>query len=263
MNKRPTSGRIAAFFDLDGTLISAPSLEQRFFANLRKRGAIPLRNYFLWLARAVLLAPQGMDMMRHANKMYLRGVCATGCHCEVDGGRTPRCSSGQARLAAPRFFLEGVDQVAWHARQGHAIVLVSGTVAPLAQEMALALTVRLAVRGIAARVAVCATRLEENEGRWTGRIVGDAMVGQAKGRAVLRLAKEEGFDLARCYGYGDSTTDRAMLEAVGRPCVVNPVEGMEKLARRRDWAVLAWADRQRVAPNAQTALTRDEVLEAR
>jgi HAD superfamily hydrolase (TIGR01490 family) len=254
MKKRPTSGRIAAFFDLDGTLISAPSMEQRFFADLRQRRAIPLKNYFLWLARAVWLAPQGIEKMRHANKMYLRDVCASGCDCEAHGE--------QSRLAAPQFFLEGVDQVAWHARQGHAIVLVSGTVAPLAQEMALALTVRLAVRGIAARVAVCATRLEESKGRWTGRIVGDAMVGEAKGHAVRRLAKEEGFELARCYAYGDSATDRAMLEAVGRPCVVNPVEGMEKLARRRDWAVLAWAYRRRVAPNAP-AQTRDAVLETR
>jgi HAD superfamily hydrolase (TIGR01490 family) len=255
MKKRLTCGRIAAFFDLDGTLISGPSVEQRFFANLRHRRAIPLRNYFLWLLRAAWLAPQGMEQMRHANKMYLRGVCASGCDCEADGE--------PSKLAAPQFFLEGVDQMAWHARQGHAIVLVSGTVAPLAQEMALALTVRLAVRGIAASVAVCATRLEESEGRWTGRIAGDAIVGEAKRHAVRRLAKEEGFDLARCYAYGDSAADLAMLEAVGRPCVVNPAGGMEKLARRRDWAVLVWADRRRVAPNAPTAQTRDEVLETR
>src|SRR4030081_68313 len=63
--------RIAAFFDLDGTLIGRPSLERRFFAQLRYRRAIPLGNYFLWLVRAAWLAPRGMQMMRHANKMYL------------------------------------------------------------------------------------------------------------------------------------------------------------------------------------------------
>src|SRR5712672_259746 len=259
MNMRETSGRIAAFFDLDGTLIAEPSVERRFFANLQERRAIPTRNYLSWLARAVWLAPRGTEMMWHANKMYLRGLCANGGG-PVDYGQLPRRGLGQAEMAAPRFFPEGVNQVAWHARQGHAIVLVSGTLAPLAQEMALALTLRLAVRGIGASVAVCATRLEENDGRWTGRIVGEAMFGEAKGRAVRRLAKEEGFELARCYAYGDSASDRAMLEAVGRPCVVNPLGEMEKLARKREWAVLAWTGQRKLETSEQTGPRRDAVL---
>ena len=38
--------RIAAFFDLDGTLIPWPSLEQRFFRMLSCRREIPLQSYF-------------------------------------------------------------------------------------------------------------------------------------------------------------------------------------------------------------------------
>jgi HAD superfamily hydrolase (TIGR01490 family) len=251
MNKRAASGRIAAFFDLDGTLIAEPSVEWRFFWNLRERRAIPNGNYLRWLARAVWLAPRGIEMMRQGNKMYLRGVRAS-------DGESP--NYGQPKMDVPRFFPEGVNQVAWHARQGHAIVLVSGTLAPLAQEMALALTVRLAIRGIGASVAVCATRLEENDGRWTGRIVGDAVFGEAKGRAVRRLAKEEGFELARCYAYGDSASDRAMLDAVGRPCVVNPLGEMERLARKREWAVLAWTGQPKLASSAQTVQRRDAAV---
>jgi HAD superfamily hydrolase (TIGR01490 family) len=251
MNMRGTSGRIAAFFDLDGTLIAEPSVEWRFFWNLRQRRAISLGNYLRWLARAVWLAPRGIEMMGHANKMYLRGVCAS-------DDESPKC--GPPKMDVPRFFPEGVNQVAWHARQGHAIVLVSGTLAPLAQEMALALTVRLAIRGIGASVTVCATRLEEKDGRWTGRIVGDAMFGEAKGRAVRRLATEEGFELARCYAYGDSISDRSMLEAVGRPCVVNPLREMEKLARRREWAVLAWTGQRMLQPSAQSGQRRDAAV---
>lgn len=256
MNKLQPGGRIAAFFDLDGTLIRPPSVERWFFANLRQRRAIPLMNYCFWLARAMWLAPRGMQTVRHANKMYLRGLCVRDCG-SPDYRPLPRVGLGQDEMALPRFFSEAVNQVAWHARQGHAIVLVSGTLAPLAEEMALALTVRLVVRGIAASVAVCATRLEERDGRWTGRIVGDAMCGEAKGRAVRRLAKEEGFELARCYAYGDSISDRAMLEAVGRPCVVNPLGEMEGLARKREWAVLAWTGQPKLAPSAQAAQTTE------
>jgi len=243
MRRQEANGRIASFFDLDGTLIARPSLERRFFANLRQRRAIPMGNYFLWLARAAWLAPRGIQMMRHANKMYLRGASV----CDSEKGHQRK---GQPGLAAPRFLPEAVEQVAWHAQQGHAIVLVSGTLAPLAQEMALALVVRLAVRGIAASVAVCATRLEESGGRWTGRIAGDAMFGEAKGRAVQEMAAEKGFDLAQCYAYGDSVGDRWMLEAVGRPAAVNASWRLETLARRKSWPVLTWAKEKKSRQNS-------------
>ena len=172
--------------------------------------------------------------MRHANKIYLRGVRA--------GEGEFRRDVGQPQIAVPRFFPKGVDQVAWHAQQGHRIVLVSGTLAPLAQEMALALVVRLAVRGIAASVAVCATRLEQEDGRWTGWILGDAMFGEAKARAARQLAEEKGFELAQCYAYGDCISDRWMLEAVGQAVAVNPSRQLETLARRKRWPVFTWAE---------------------
>jgi HAD superfamily hydrolase (TIGR01490 family) len=245
MRRQEANGRIAAFFDLDGTLIARPSLERRFFANFRQRRAIPMGNYFLWLARAVWLAPRGIRMMRHANKMYLRGASA----CDSEKGHRRK---GRLGLVVPRFLPEAVEQVAWHARQGHAIVLVSGTLAPLAQEMALALVVRLAVRGIAASVAVCATRLEESGGLWTGRIAGDAMFGEAKGRAVREMAAEKGFDLAQCYAYGDSVSDRWMLEAAGRPVAVNASWRLKTLAFRKSWPVLTWATEKKPKQNSSS-----------
>jgi HAD superfamily hydrolase (TIGR01490 family) len=253
MKRDQRGGRVAAFFDLDGTLIGGPSLERRFFAQLRDRRAIPLRNYFLWLARTALLAPRGMQMMRHANKMYLRGVGAGGDGSRSDGGRPTRPGPEQARMGVPRFFRDAVEWAAWHAEQGHAIVLVSGTLAPLAEEMALALVVRLAVRGIAASVAVCATRLEQREGRWTGRILGDAMFGEAKARAVVQLARCKGYDLAKCYAYGDSWSDRWMLESVGHAAAVNPSWRMERLAQQRGWSVLNWREERR----SNTELTKE------
>jgi HAD superfamily hydrolase (TIGR01490 family) len=227
-------------------LIAPPSLEWRFFAELQRRRAIPARNYFLWLARTAWLAPHGIATMRHANKAYLREL-----YCDS----TESCDTGQPRMAAPRFFPEAVDQVAWHAREGHAIVLVSGTLAPLAQEMALALVVRLAVRGIQTSVGVCATRLEEKMGRWTGQIVGDAMFGTAKARAVREMAICRGFALADCYAYGDSSTDRWMLETVGHAAVVNPSWRMANLARRRGWSALRWTENRNLPQRTQR---RDE-----
>lgn len=254
---------IAAFFDLDGTLIPGPSLERRFFRVLRYRREIPAKNYLAWLKEAVRLMPRGMNTVVYANKMYLQGVKGLD---ESDGenrsdssGHTsghqaegqasahsslvpPRRARRNPRLPVPHFFAEGVERVAWHAGQGHAIVLVSGTLEPLASAAALALVLRLAVGGVTASIGVCATRLEEADGIWTGRVVGEAMFGEAKARAVKKIAKELQLDLSRCYAYGDGANDRWLLAAVGKPAAVNPSRKLARIAQEQGWPVLHWGE---------------------
>jgi HAD superfamily hydrolase (TIGR01490 family) len=228
------SGGVAAFFDLDGTLVGQPSLERRFFGRLRYRGAIRVRNYFFWLREALRLAPRGIGAILRANKMYLRGIAAD------------RTETGDL-LPAPGFFRDGVNRIEWHARQGQAIVLVSGTLEPLAQEVSRTLEAELAAREVFVAIRVCATRLEESQGRWTGRIEGDVMNGEAKARAVRAAALEMKLDLASCYAYGDSAGDQWMLALAGRPVAVNPREELARLARMRGWPVLHWKREERVA----------------
>ena len=230
--------RIAAFFDLDGTLVALPSLERRFFRMLRYRRAITAQNYWLWLAEAVRLSPYGVNSILHGNKMYLRGVAVE------------RLGKGCLRPAPP-FMEEGLERVAWHARQGHAIVIVSGTVQPLAMETVRAIETELAALGLAVPVRVCATRLEEKEGRWTGRIIGEAVFGHAKVRAAKRMAEEMELDLAACYAYGDSVNDRYLLETVGRPSAVNPSKELEQIAREQGWPVLRWKTGKSLVHGAQ------------
>jgi len=102
----------------------------------------------------------------------------------------------------------------------------------------------LEARGIAAEIDVCATRLEESAGRWTGRVVGVAMYGESKVHAVQRMAKEKRLDLTKCYAYGDSTMDRWLLAAVGRPVAVNASKGLLRIAQGRNWPVLFWEKRE-------------------
>jgi HAD superfamily hydrolase (TIGR01490 family) len=217
-------GNVAAFFDLDGTLVPLPSLEWRFFQMLRYRKHIGIRNYFLWCMEVVRLIPGGINQVLHANKMYLRGV-----------------SVGEKELLkAPTFYVEAIDRVVWHAERGHLIVLVSGTLEPLAERMARALEAELGERGLAATIRVCATQLEVERARWTGRILGEAMFGDAKARAVRRIGAEENLDLQRCFAYGDSSSDRWILETVGKPAAVNPSNDLARIAWRNDWVVLRW-----------------------
>ena len=236
--------QIAAFFDLDGTLLAGPSLERQFFAMLRSRGAVSASGYIAWLARAVKLAPEGIHAIAHANKRYLRGVDAPGL---VGAKRVaPQCDTAIARADRTpvlRFHARALDRMAWHAKQNHRIFLVSGTLAPLAQVAGIALLMRLAAQDVSASIGVCATQLEEVDGQWTGRIVGEAVCGPAKRRLVEQLAQEQGFDLAKSYAYGDTMNDRWLLAAVGRPAVVNPSKKLRRLAGLYDWPVHWWGNR--------------------
>jgi len=246
------NGDVAAFFDLDGTLMPRPSMEKQFFSMLRFRRIIGIRNYFLWLAGAMRLVPRGISQIMHANKMYLRGVPV---HVEGDGTDLPFClcarakagknakRKSQARMPVP-LYPQAVERVAWHAERGHLIVIVSGTLEMLAERAACLLEAALLGHVLTSKIRVCATRLEEKRGRWTGRIVGEAMFGEAKARAIGRIAAEAHLDLRRCFAYGDSSSDQWMLEAVGKPAAVNPSNDLARIARRKDWAVLLWGEEE-------------------
>lgn len=231
-NCSPSWERVAAFFDLDGTLLPHPSLERRLFRQLRYQRKISMKSYFVWLAEAARLAPRGFAWMTHANKRYLREVAAS---------NAPQCIAPlQGWEAQLGFFPAAIERVAWHAREGHVIFIVSGTLEPLARWAARVLDRDLARSGINLRAEVCATQLEEKDGRCTGRILGEAMFGEAKARAVRRIARQCGFDLAACHAYGDSPLDRWMLAAVGHPAAVNASRRLLKLAYARGWDVLDW-----------------------
>jgi phosphoserine phosphatase len=247
------SGRVAAFFDLDGTLVPLPSLERRFFRGLRHRREIPLSNYFVWWREFLRLILGGIGAVVHGNKMYLRGVRSfeeSGAENQIDSSahKSGQTGGGQAsvpprripRWPVPRFFEDGVERLAWHAMQGHTLVVVSGTLEPLATAAARALETELADRGIVAGIRVRATNLEESEGRWTGRILGEAMFGKAKARAILKLAEEMSLDLSRSWAYGDSAQDRSVLAAVGNPSAVNPAAKLARIASKQGWPVLHW-----------------------
>jgi HAD superfamily hydrolase (TIGR01490 family) len=232
---------IAAFFDLDGTLIAGPSLEQRFSRELRYRRLIGWKNYLRWLAQALQLVPRGITAILQGNKMYLRGVpVATN---ESNSGEKSKCA----------FFASAIERVSWHAERQDTIVMVSGTLEFLAQRAARELRTILARRGISAKIQVCATRLEEKDGRWTGRITGEAMFGESKAQAVRRLAAQMGFDLKRSYAYGDSAQDRWLFDAVGNPWAVNPSPGLTRLAQEKNWPILRWSEGKELTQRAERA----------
>ena len=220
-----------AFFDVDGTLLPLPSLELRFFWNLLRRGKIPVANCFLWGATIFRRHAKEVLQAAQSNKTYLRGV-----HCDdVIGDLT----TGLERWM-PEFYPQAIQRVWLHALRGDSIVLVTGTLAPLARIVKLALERELLWRGVEIEIQVIATELSASAGCWTGSVLGAPMCGDAKAIAVKEFARNRAVLPARCSVYGDHLLDRPMFEALGRAFVVNPSSGLLRLARRKGWQVLRW-----------------------
>jgi HAD superfamily hydrolase (TIGR01490 family) len=245
-SNKPFGPGIAAFFDLDGTLIPQPSLESRFRASLR-RGGVPFVNYCRWAVEALRLLPQGIIAVEHANKRYLTGI---------------RTDAPLQHLESIMFYEQALERVCWHARQSHEIVLVSGTLEALARLAATALECEMEARGVEAKPRVRATRLEESGGRWTGRLVGQPAYGHGKQRAIAELARKYSLDLRQCHAYGNSLLDRHMLAAVGHAHVVNPGRELAAIANQEDWPVWHWFEERKSSARVSTG-AEEKIAEAR
>jgi HAD superfamily hydrolase (TIGR01490 family) len=228
------SSRNVAFLDIDGTLLSKPSLERRLFRQLCWQRKIPGRNYFTWFVRLFALGVKDLRTAAQRNKSYLRGIAAD----EIWTG----AANGRRFSFVPRLFPAAVQRIWWHAMRGDRIVLVSGTLEPLAEAVKFALERELLCRGIDARVTVFATKMEIHDGRFTGSVTGEPIFGEAKARAIRRFAARYGVTLAHCSAYGDSSQDSAMLAAVGHPYAVNPTRRLRRIAAKRGGPELGWSN---------------------
>jgi HAD superfamily hydrolase (TIGR01490 family) len=114
-----------------------------------------------------------------------------------------------------------------HLDAGQRVWLVTAT--PV--ELALIIARRLGLTGALGTVA------ESEDGKYTGRLVGEVLHGPAKAHAVRSLAAREGLNLRRCSAYSDSVNDVPMLSAVGTAVAVNPDSELRDIARARGWEI--------------------------
>jgi hypothetical protein len=76
-----------------------------------------------------------------------------------------------------------------------------------------------------------------DDGRYTGRLTGPILHGDAKALAVEAYAAAHGVDLSVSSAYSDSINDLPLLELVGKPEAVNPDRRLRKVANERGWPV--------------------------
>lgn len=218
-----SAGKIAAFFDVDHTLLDVNS-GRLWVEHLRRTGQMPLARLLrsvVWLVR-YRLALLDLEAVTAAASRDWAGARVAAIEAEVRAWFEAEI----VRHICP----EGLRRIAQHRAEGHLVALLtSGTrfsAEPLAE--------RLGVEHV-----LC-TRLEEEGGVFTGRHVAPACGGPGKVVHAERFAAEQGVDLSRSYFYTDSLSDLPMLQRVGKPCAINPDPRLRRRARALGWPIETW-----------------------
>ena len=214
----------AAFFDVDNTLIQGSSLIV-FAMGLARRKYFRLSEILpiAWkqIKFRVTGSENAADVAEGRNQAleFIRGKRVDElvelCEDIVDSSMIDKAWPATRELAR------------MHLNAGHQVWLVSATPVQLAQILAR----RFGFTGALGTVA------EVEDGRFTGRLVGDILHGPGKKHAVAALAAIEQLDLQRCTAYSDSINDIPMLSMVGTAVAINPDTKLRKEAARRGWQV--------------------------
>jgi HAD superfamily hydrolase (TIGR01490 family) len=210
-----------AIFDIDGTLVEC-STERRFWRYLALRGYFGPRQLlsycWFWLR---FLPVYGLETAKK-NKAYLWGLSKA----RVES----LAKDFVAAEIVPRLYAPAVDRLQHHARRGDAVILMSGTLEPIAN----ALAVLLGVQHV--RATVCGVA---EDGTYLASPPPVHPFGPAKLALAIEVAAELQVDLHSASAYGDSEHDLKLLEAVGHPVAVRPDARLLATARGNRWDIIA------------------------
>lgn len=216
---------VAAFFDVDGTLTATNVLMP---LNWFMKEHLPKWRYWAWSLNLVFRLPVYFIADKIDRRIFVQIFFRQ--YLGIDAKKARKWHKEQfGRNLKKLVFAQGLERIHWHKRQNHLVVLVTGgadfIVEPLANWLG---------------ADLIAAKLEEFEGRFTGKLVGEILVGEGKAKAIKDYASKIGVDLKASYAYGDSISDAPMLSLVGQPVAVNPDRRLRKLATQNGWEIAIW-----------------------
>jgi HAD superfamily hydrolase (TIGR01490 family) len=212
--------RVGAFFDMDKTLIAenSGSLYMRY---RYQRGEISGYDLLKGVG-AYLQYKLGILDIRNWTKNMMVQFRGQSEH-ELE----TQANKWFEELVVQTIYPEAERLVREHEAAGHVVAIVSGAT-------------KFVVRPLARRLGIdhfLYTRLEVQEGRFTGRVIEPICFEEGKIYWLQQFIEEHGVDLAKSWFYTDSITDQPLLDLVGHPVAVNPDPFLYREAVRRSWPV--------------------------
>ena len=220
----PANPSVAAFFDVDNTMMQGASIFH-LAKGLHRREFFTTREILSAAWKQAYFRVVGVEDPEHVAETRASALSFISGH-----------TVAELEALGEEIFDEAMAHRIWpgtralaqmHLDQGERVWLV--TAAPI--EIAQIIARRLGLTGALGTVA------EHVDGVYTGRLVGDMLHGPAKGEAIKALAAREGLDLDACSAYSDSFNDLTMLTLVGDPCAVNPDARLRGYAKQHGWRI--------------------------
>ena len=217
---------IAAFFDMDGTLLSSNVIETYLWMRL---GELPPSGKLAELSRITGKLPKFISADRKERGAFLRTV-----YKEYAGARLEDLDAiadeHLARHILERLAPDAVRRIRQHRAAGHLTVLITGAIRPLTRPLT-----PLFDHIEAADLAV------DGRGYCTGHLASSPLVGESRAAFVREFARRNSIDARKSFAYADSHSDLPLLAAVGNPVAVRPDVPLFREARKRHWTIVDWA----------------------
>jgi HAD superfamily hydrolase (TIGR01490 family) len=233
VEKRPDRQRRAilspdrhlAVFDLEHTLMSSNVVDT--YAWLASRHLAPARRA-RFVADLVRQGPALLALDRRDRGDFLSSFYRRFEDAPLQRLREDSWELFHLQLLS-RSFPDGFARVRAHRAAGHRTLLITGALDFIIEP----------IRPLFDDI-VCA-EMGVRSGRLTGQLTTLPPIGEARALLLTDYAEERALSLEESVAYADSTSDLAMLEAVGFPVAVNPEARLSAIARRRGWHVEHWA----------------------
>jgi HAD superfamily hydrolase (TIGR01490 family) len=217
--------KIAAFFDLDNTIIKGSSFYY-FVKGLVSKNVISRRQIarFGWENfRFIKSRQENTGTMANVTKRALHFV----------QGMSQSFLQHLSEEIVQEFFPQRAlkvmqDRVLEHQLMKNETWLI--TAAP--QELAEVIARNLNMSGAKG------TEVSVENGVYRAELAGPTLHGPRKAEMIQRLANLHNFDLSRSFAYSDSVNDLPMLVSVGKPVVVNPEKELERIAIKNRWPII-------------------------
>ena len=210
-----------AFYDLDHTILTGNSATL-LVEEARLRGIMSPKQYRHALYLSILYKLNLGDPTRMINRMlsWLRGL--------REDLVLDLCREVFKNALVDTIRPEILESMSGHRKNRGANVLLSSATAPICTPVSEHLEMD----------DVICTLLEADNGILTGKTDGPLVYGPEKKKRMFSYCASRSISPADAYYYGDSYTDRHVMDAVGYPVAVSPDARLLKIARQKNWPIL-------------------------
>lgn len=215
---------IAAFFDLDRTLINDFSAKQFVKSRFLSGKSTPkeLLSQFVTLI-AYAIGNRDFEILTKISATGIKGI--------LEKQFTDLGEEIYQEYLASTIYPESRTLIASHLEKGHQVVIISAAtryqVTPIANALGI--------------TDIFCTEMEVKKGKFTGKI-SEMCWAEGKARAGRKFAKSNNIDLSKSFFYTDSIDDYPLLEIVGKPIATNPDNKLSQLAFENDWKILRFKE---------------------